>query len=55
MTSREKDKLDHCPEETVILPCVQTEKDLSPSNSCESKAESQSTQAQEKELLVSIG
>ncbi|CAI9156264.1 unnamed protein product [Rangifer tarandus platyrhynchus] len=55
MTSREKDKLDHGPEETVILQCVQTEKDLSPSSSCESKAESQSTQAQEKELLVSMG
>ncbi|XP_020771250.2 transcription factor TFIIIB component B'' homolog isoform X3 [Odocoileus virginianus] len=55
MTSREKDKLDHGPEETVILPCVQTENDISPSSSCESKAESQSTQAQEKELLVSMG
>ncbi|XP_065761833.1 transcription factor TFIIIB component B'' homolog isoform X3 [Muntiacus reevesi] len=55
MTSGEKDKLDPGPEETAILPCVQTEKDLSPSSSCESKAESQSTQAQEKELLVSVG
>ncbi|XP_055277869.1 transcription factor TFIIIB component B'' homolog [Moschus berezovskii] len=55
MTSREKDKLDHGPEETVILPCVQTEKDLSPLSSSESKEESQSTQAQEKELLVSMG
>nr|XP_005889421.1 PREDICTED: transcription factor TFIIIB component B'' homolog [Bos mutus] len=55
MKSREKDKLDHGPEETVILPCVQTEKDLSPLSSCESKEESQSTQAQEKELLVSMG
>uniref|UniRef100_A0A452EJE5 BDP1ral transcription factor IIIB subunit n=1 Tax=Capra hircus TaxID=9925 RepID=A0A452EJE5_CAPHI len=55
MTSREKDKLDHGPEETVILPCVQTEKDLSPLSSCESKEESQSTQAQEKKLVVSMG
>ncbi|XP_043345178.1 transcription factor TFIIIB component B'' homolog isoform X1 [Cervus canadensis] len=55
MTSGEKDKLDPGPEETAILPCVQTEKDLSPSSSCESKAESQSTQAQEKEFLVSVG
>lgn len=55
MTSREKDKLDHGPEETVILPFVQTEKDLSPLSSCESKEESQSTQAQEKKLVVSMG
>ncbi|XP_027376326.1 transcription factor TFIIIB component B'' homolog isoform X1 [Bos indicus x Bos taurus] len=55
MTSREKDKLYHGPEETVILPCVQTKKDLSTLSSCESKEESQSTQAQEKELLVSMG
>ncbi|XP_007176014.2 transcription factor TFIIIB component B'' homolog isoform X4 [Balaenoptera acutorostrata] len=55
MTSTEKDKSDHSQEEAVILPCVQTEKDLSPSSSCEPIKESQSTQAQEKELVVSMG
>ncbi|XP_057597481.1 transcription factor TFIIIB component B'' homolog isoform X2 [Hippopotamus amphibius kiboko] len=55
MTSRENDKSDHSQEEAVILPCVQTEKDLSPSSSFEPKEESQSTQAQEKELVVSVG
>uniref|UniRef100_A0A8D1ZUY1 Myb-like domain-containing protein n=1 Tax=Sus scrofa TaxID=9823 RepID=A0A8D1ZUY1_PIG len=55
MTSREKDKSDHSQEETVILPHGQTEKELSPSSSHEPKEESQSTQAQGKELVVSIG
>ncbi|XP_054434450.1 transcription factor TFIIIB component B'' homolog isoform X2 [Pteronotus mesoamericanus] len=55
MTSREKDKSGHRQEEAVILPCVQTEKNLLPSSPCEAKEESQSTQAQEKELLVSMG
>ncbi|XP_059948995.1 transcription factor TFIIIB component B'' homolog isoform X2 [Mesoplodon densirostris] len=55
MTSTEKDKSDHSQEEAVILPYVQTEKDLSPSSSCEPIEESQSTQAQEKELVVSMG
>lgn len=55
MTSREEDKSGHRQKEAVILSCVQTEKDLSPSSSCESKEESQSTQIQEKELVVSMG
>uniref|UniRef100_A0A8D0TX09 BDP1ral transcription factor IIIB subunit n=1 Tax=Sus scrofa TaxID=9823 RepID=A0A8D0TX09_PIG len=55
MTSREKDKSDHSQEETVILPHGQTEKELSPSSSHEPKEESQSTQAQGKELVVSMG
>ncbi|XP_036081300.1 transcription factor TFIIIB component B'' homolog isoform X4 [Rousettus aegyptiacus] len=55
MTSREEDKSGLRQKEAVILPCVQTEKDFSPSSSCESKEESQSTQVQEKELIVSMG
>ncbi|XP_066887210.1 transcription factor TFIIIB component B'' homolog isoform X3 [Kogia breviceps] len=55
MTSTEKDKSDHSQEEAVILPYVQTEKNLSPSSSCEPIEETQSTQAQEKELVVSMG
>lgn len=55
MASTEKDKSDHSQEEAVILPYVQTEKDLSPSSSCEPIEETQSTQAQEKELVVSMG
>ncbi|KAM7148893.1 transcription factor TFIIIB component B'' homolog isoform 4-T5 [Molossus nigricans] len=54
MTLREKDKLSHIQEEAGILPCVLTEKNLSPSSS-EPKEASQSTQGQEKELLVSMG
>ncbi|XP_045703750.1 transcription factor TFIIIB component B'' homolog isoform X2 [Phyllostomus hastatus] len=55
MTSREKDKSGHRQEEAVKLPCAQTEKNLLPSSSCEAKGESQSAQAQEKELLISMG
>lgn len=55
MTSREKDKSSHRQKEAVILPCVQTEKDLSPASSCELKEESQSTQIQEKGLVVFMG
>ncbi|XP_077923340.1 transcription factor TFIIIB component B'' homolog [Halichoerus grypus] len=55
MTSREKDTSGHREEESVILPCIQTEKDLSPSSSCDPKEMSQPTQAQEKELVVSTG
>ncbi|XP_014649772.1 PREDICTED: transcription factor TFIIIB component B'' homolog [Ceratotherium simum simum] len=55
MTSRGKDKSGHRQEEAVILSCVQTEKELSPSSFCEPTEESQSTQAQEKELVVSMG
>lgn len=55
MTSREKDKPGHRQEEAVKLPCTQTEENLLPSSSCGAKEESQSTQAQEKELLVSMG
>jgi len=55
MTSREKDTSGHREEESVILPCMQTEKDLSPSSSCDPKEMSQPTQAQEKELVVSTG
>ncbi|XP_066097702.1 transcription factor TFIIIB component B'' homolog isoform X2 [Saccopteryx bilineata] len=54
MTSRGKDKSSHRQEEAVILSCVQTEKILSPSSSCEAN-ESQSTLDQEKESLVSVG
>lgn len=55
MTSREKDKSGHGENEAMILPCIQTEKDLSPSSSCEPKEESQSAQVQKKELVVSTG
>ncbi|XP_045855553.1 transcription factor TFIIIB component B'' homolog isoform X2 [Meles meles] len=55
MTSREKDKSGHREEETIILPCIQTEKDLSPSSSCDPEAMSQPVQTQEKELVVSMG
>ncbi|XP_047585442.1 transcription factor TFIIIB component B'' homolog isoform X5 [Lutra lutra] len=55
MTSREKDKSGHREEETVILPCIQPEKDLSPSSSCNPEAMSQPVQTQEKELVVSMG
>ncbi|XP_008689539.2 transcription factor TFIIIB component B'' homolog [Ursus maritimus] len=55
MTSREKDKSGQSEEETVILPCIQTEKDLSPLSSCDPEEKSQPTQAQEKELVVSMG
>ncbi|XP_045042175.2 transcription factor TFIIIB component B'' homolog isoform X3 [Desmodus rotundus] len=55
MTSREKDKSRHRQEEALKLPCAQTEKNLLPLSSYEAEEESQSTQAQEKELLVSMG
>uniref|UniRef100_A0A0D9RSZ0 BDP1ral transcription factor IIIB subunit n=1 Tax=Chlorocebus sabaeus TaxID=60711 RepID=A0A0D9RSZ0_CHLSB len=55
MISREKDTSVHRNEEAVILPCTQTEKNLSPSDSCEPKEESQSAQAQENDLVVSVG
>ncbi|KAL0628144.1 Transcription factor TFIIIB component B''-like protein [Plecturocebus cupreus] len=55
MISREKDTSGHRNEEAVILPCIQTEKNLLPSNSCETKEESQSAQAQENDLVVSVG
>ncbi|XP_036888327.1 transcription factor TFIIIB component B'' homolog isoform X2 [Sturnira hondurensis] len=55
MTSREKDRPGHKQAEPVKLPCAQTEKNLLPSSSCDAKEESQSTQAQEKELLDSMG
>ncbi|XP_014415195.1 transcription factor TFIIIB component B'' homolog isoform X1 [Camelus ferus] len=55
MTSRESDKSVCRQEEAVVLPCLQTEKDFSPSSSCERKEESQSTHAQEKKLVVSMG
>ncbi|KAL4684522.1 hypothetical protein H8959_022216, partial [Pygathrix nigripes] len=55
MVSREKDTSGHRNEEAVILPCTQTEKNLSSSNSCEPKEESQSAQAQENDLVVSVG
>lgn len=54
MTSREKDKSGHRQNEAV-LPCLQTEQNLSPSSSCEPTEESQSTQVQKKELAVSVG
>ncbi|XP_017383085.1 transcription factor TFIIIB component B'' homolog isoform X2 [Cebus imitator] len=55
MISREKDTSGHRNEEAVILPCVQTENNLSPSNSREPKEDSQSAQAQENDLVVSVG
>ncbi|XP_030783169.1 transcription factor TFIIIB component B'' homolog isoform X6 [Rhinopithecus roxellana] len=55
MITREKDTSGHRNEEAVILPCTQTEKNLSSSNSCEPKEESQSAQAQENDLVVSMG
>lgn len=55
MTSRENDK--PCQEEVdaVILPSMQTGKDSSPPDSCEPKADSQSTQKQENGLIVPVG
>nr|XP_017825360.3 transcription factor TFIIIB component B'' homolog isoform X3 [Callithrix jacchus] len=55
MISREKDTSGHRNEEAVILPCIQTENNLSPSNSCEPKEDSQSAQAQENDFVVSVG
>ncbi|XP_047718875.1 transcription factor TFIIIB component B'' homolog [Prionailurus viverrinus] len=55
MAAGEKDKSGHSQEEVVILPCIQTEKDLSPSSSSGPQEESQPVQAQEKELVVSMG
>ncbi|XP_036267053.1 transcription factor TFIIIB component B'' homolog isoform X13 [Pipistrellus kuhlii] len=55
MTSKERDRSDHRQEEAGMLPCELIEKNLSPSSVCESEEASQSTQAQEKELPVSIG
>uniref|UniRef100_A0A2K5E881 BDP1ral transcription factor IIIB subunit n=1 Tax=Aotus nancymaae TaxID=37293 RepID=A0A2K5E881_AOTNA len=55
MISREKDTSGHRNEEAVILPRIQTENNLSPSNSCEPKEDSQSAQAQENDLVVSVG
>lgn len=51
----EKDTSGHRKEEPGIFPCIQPEKDPSILSSCVSKEESQSTQAQEKELVVSMG
>uniref|UniRef100_H0WZQ3 BDP1ral transcription factor IIIB subunit n=1 Tax=Otolemur garnettii TaxID=30611 RepID=H0WZQ3_OTOGA len=55
MAPREDDTSGQMEEETVILPCTQTEKDLSPSNACGPKEESLLTQAKEDDLVVSIG
>ncbi|XP_037384975.1 transcription factor TFIIIB component B'' homolog [Talpa occidentalis] len=52
MTSTEKDKSGPRQEEAVMLPCIQTQKDLS--SSCEVTEESKSTEAQEKESVVSV-
>ncbi|XP_072601468.1 transcription factor TFIIIB component B'' homolog isoform X2 [Vulpes vulpes] len=51
-TSREKDKSGYRQEEALILPCIQTEKDLSPASSCDPEEKAQPTKAQEKELVV---
>lgn len=53
MASRENDNSGP-EEEAVILPCIQTEKDSSPPNSCEPKEDSL-TQNQENGLVVPIG
>ncbi|KAM9695535.1 transcription factor TFIIIB component B'' homolog isoform 3-T3 [Trichechus inunguis] len=55
MTSRKKDESDHKEEKAVILPCIQPEKNLSHSGSREPNEESQSTQAQENDLVASTG
>ncbi|PNJ60857.1 BDP1 isoform 3 [Pongo abelii] len=55
MISREKDTSGHRNEEAVILPCTQTERNLSPSNSCEPKEESQSAPVQKNDSVVSVG
>ncbi|XP_012383405.2 transcription factor TFIIIB component B'' homolog isoform X3 [Dasypus novemcinctus] len=52
--SRAKDKSCH-KEETVVIPFIQTKKNLSLSKSCDPKEESQSLQAQEKDLVASKG
>ncbi|XP_021106358.1 transcription factor TFIIIB component B'' homolog isoform X3 [Heterocephalus glaber] len=51
LVSREKDKSGPKKEETVILPCIQTEKDPAPS-ACEPAEHSQSVQTQENDLAV---
>ncbi|XP_048224457.1 transcription factor TFIIIB component B'' homolog [Perognathus longimembris pacificus] len=53
-TSREKDKSLH-EEEAEIVSCSQTGKDPSPSNSCDTKEESQLTQTQENDLVIFMG
>ncbi|XP_008066074.1 transcription factor TFIIIB component B'' homolog isoform X1 [Carlito syrichta] len=55
MTSREKDKSGSKNQEAALLPCIQTEKVLSPSDSCEPKGESPLSQVQENDLVVSTG
>ncbi|KAM4875460.1 transcription factor TFIIIB component B'' homolog isoform 2-T2 [Thomomys bottae] len=52
-TSREKDKSVH--EEAEIVPHTQTGKDPSPSNSYQTKEESQFTQTQENDLVIFLG
>ncbi|XP_036062671.1 transcription factor TFIIIB component B'' homolog isoform X2 [Onychomys torridus] len=54
MASRENDKSGH-EEEAAILPCIRTEKDSSPPNSCDPKEDSQLTQNQENGLVVPVG
>uniref|UniRef100_A0A673VAP6 B double prime 1, subunit of RNA polymerase III transcription initiation factor IIIB n=1 Tax=Suricata suricatta TaxID=37032 RepID=A0A673VAP6_SURSU len=53
ITSGEKDKSGHRQEEVVMIPCIQTEKDVTPSSSYGPQEESQPVQAQEKESVVS--
>ncbi|XP_069887417.1 transcription factor TFIIIB component B'' homolog isoform X3 [Dipodomys merriami] len=53
-TPREKDKSVQ-EEEAEIVSCTETGKDPSPSNSCETKEESQLTQTQENELVIFMG
>ncbi|KAM6224343.1 transcription factor TFIIIB component B'' homolog [Rhynchocyon petersi] len=55
MTSRAKGESDHKEEKAVLKPCIQTEKNLSRSPSFEPQKEFQSIQAQENDLVASIG
>uniref|UniRef100_A0A9L0SCB6 B double prime 1, subunit of RNA polymerase III transcription initiation factor IIIB n=1 Tax=Equus caballus TaxID=9796 RepID=A0A9L0SCB6_HORSE len=54
MTSREKDGSGPRPEEAVVSPCVQIEKDLSSPSFCEPVEESQAARAQGEEGVVSV-
>ncbi|XP_006900108.1 PREDICTED: transcription factor TFIIIB component B'' homolog [Elephantulus edwardii] len=55
MTPREKSESDHKEEKAVIIPCVQTEENLSHSHSVGPPEQSQTTEAQENDLVASIG
>lgn len=56
MPSRGKEESDEKgKEDTVMLPCTQTEKDLLPSGSCEPEEKSQSSETQENDVALPSG